>query len=191
MPLLQKVIFYKMSSDENALLTRMMERIHDPKRFVDLPDVINKRHELHPPVSPSELDGSERRLGFRLPGLLSRLYLEVGNGGFGPGYGLLALNEHGARNYHLNLVDQYLTMINNAPPDYPPWPQRFLTVCDWGDGITSVLDASDSAAPILRFRGDQYDGGPWESVMTAEAPTLYNWLEDWLDDQPLFKRVQS
>ena len=120
MPLLQKVIFYKMSSDENALLKRMMERIRDPKRFVDLPDVINKRRELHPPVTPSGLDDAERRLGFRLPKLLGRLYLQVGNGGFGPDYGLLALNEHGARNYHLNLVDEYLVLINNATPDYPP-----------------------------------------------------------------------
>src|SRR5690242_3913384 len=37
----------------------------------------------------------ERRLGFTLPALLKRLYAEIGNGGFGPGYGLIGLTNGG------------------------------------------------------------------------------------------------
>ena len=38
------------------------------------------------------LASDERRLGFRLPLLMKRLYREIGNGGFGPGYGLIGLS---------------------------------------------------------------------------------------------------
>jgi len=179
-----------MNSKEDVLLERVKERIRDPKRFVDLPDVVNKKYKLYPPVSLLDLEIAERRLGFPLPRLLSKLYLLIGNGGFGPGYGLLALNNMGAKNYHLNLVDEYLEMTHHTLPDYPPWPPRILTVCDWGDGITSVLNANDPVCPVLRFHGDKYEEGPWEKVMITEASSLQEWIEDWLDNKPLFSRVR-
>jgi hypothetical protein len=37
------------------------------------------------------IDESERILGFEVPLLLKLLCLQIGNGGFGPGYGLLDL----------------------------------------------------------------------------------------------------
>jgi len=40
------------------------------------------------PASPEAVDEAEEAFGFPLPGLLRRLYAEVGNGGFGPGYGI-------------------------------------------------------------------------------------------------------
>ncbi len=40
----------------------------------------------HPPLTISEIQDVERRLGFLLPPFLRRLYSEVANGGFGPGY---------------------------------------------------------------------------------------------------------
>src|SRR4026207_99320 len=110
-----------MKYKENILIEKIKERVEDPMRFVDLPDVINKAdfHKVHPPVSLDELELAEKRLGFQLPSLLRSLYLQIGNGGFGPGHGLLGLNDKGARNYHMNLVDWYLECVNHAHPDYP------------------------------------------------------------------------
>jgi hypothetical protein len=175
-----------MVSTENALINRLKERISDPKRFIDTPEAFP--YKIYPPVSPNELAQAEQRLGFQLPSLLGKLYLQVGNGGFGPGFGFLALNNKGAKNYHMNLVDWYLEGINNMHPDYPPWPRQFITICDWGDGIGSELDWTDPQGPIYRFNGDWYDDGPFESVMRFEAPSLQSWLEDWLNDRPLFER---
>ena len=44
-----------------------------------------------PPVTLSELVAAEQRMGCRLPELLKRLYTGVGNGGFGPQHGILAI----------------------------------------------------------------------------------------------------
>jgi len=46
-----------------------------------------------PVASLSEIQAAEAELGFELPPLLKRIYLEIGNGGchLGPGFGLLGL----------------------------------------------------------------------------------------------------
>ena len=52
--------------------------------------------EKLPPLKPASVDAveaAERRFGHAFPSLLRRLYLEVGNGGFGPGYGIIGLPE--------------------------------------------------------------------------------------------------
>jgi hypothetical protein len=43
---------------------------------------------IAPPATVAEVDAAEVALGFAIPPLLRRLYTEVGNGGFGPNYGL-------------------------------------------------------------------------------------------------------
>ena len=175
-----------MVSNETLLIKMLKKRIGDPKRFIDTPEAFP--YKIYPTVSLNELAQAEQRLGFQLPPLLGKLYLQVGNGGFGPGFGLLGLNNNGAKNYHMNLVDWYLEGINHMHPDYPPWPRQFITVCDWGDGIVSELDWTNPQGPIFRFNGDWYSDGPYEMVMRAEAPSLYSWLDDWLNDSPLFER---
>jgi hypothetical protein len=180
-----------MKMDEVTLLKAIKERANDPRRFVDLPNVINKKHELPPPVTPAELSQAEERLGFDLPELLRNLYLQVGDGGFGPGYGFLALNSNGAKKFPMNhLVDRYLDGIAFTHPDYPSWPRFFVTLCDWGDGIQSTMNAKDPAGAVMRCRGDAYVKGPWENVMRVEAASLHDWLEDWVNDLPLFERAQ-
>ena len=44
------------------------------------------------PVSAADIDAVEKALGQRLPPLLTEIYRFVGNGGFGPGYGLTGLS---------------------------------------------------------------------------------------------------
>lgn len=44
------------------------------------------------PVTESDVMQAEAMIGFALPSLLKRPYLEIGNGGFGPGDGLYPLN---------------------------------------------------------------------------------------------------
>ena len=179
-----------MSDHTDFLIAQLKIRISDPKRFVDMSFLGYGQHYSFAPVSPAELQDAQEKLGFQLPEFLRQLYAQVGNGGFGPGYGLLALNDKGAKNYHSNLVDWYLQSTTKAPPGYPPWPRFFVTICDWGDGITSLLNAADALGPIFRFRGDAYADGPWENVIKPEAPSMSVWLEEWLDNKPLFERGQ-
>jgi hypothetical protein len=50
---------------------------------------------LAPVATMGDLADAERRLGFALPSFYRRLLLEVGNGGFGPGYGLIGVPPNG------------------------------------------------------------------------------------------------
>lgn len=52
---------------------------------------------LYPPVNPYHLPEMEGRIGCKLPSFLRRVHTEVADGGFGPGFGLLGLGDHGYR----------------------------------------------------------------------------------------------
>jgi hypothetical protein len=67
----------------------LVQRIADPVRAADAK--LNEGAPLPPPATPEQLANAEALLGFELPPLLRRLYLEVANGWIGPGYGLIEL----------------------------------------------------------------------------------------------------
>jgi hypothetical protein len=106
----------------------------------------------------------------------------VGNGGFGPGYGLVGLDS-GPTIYDGDLVGHYLELIHNGPsPPYHPWPPQFITICDWGCNMTSELDWTDPNTAVFFFDGNHYEPEqPWQTAMTPEAPSLYAWFEKWLN----------
>ncbi len=169
--------------EEETLIQRLIERSRIPGRATDLPGT--PVHKAYPPVSHGELELAEQELGFRLPSLLQKMYLQVGNGGIGPGYGLLALNKNGAKNFHMSLVDWYQECIHFS--NGTVWPREFIDICNWGDGITSALKWTDPDSPVYRCHGDRYDEGPFERVMKMESPSLKTWLANWLDGLPLFE----
>jgi hypothetical protein len=72
-----------------SLVKELQERVADPRRAADC--AINEPRRPPAPISADQLGRVEQLLGFGLPEMLRALYLEVGNGGFGPGYGLLDL----------------------------------------------------------------------------------------------------
>lgn len=59
-----------------------------------------------PPANPGVVAAAEAEVGFRLPDLLRRMYLEVANGGFGPFYGLLGLDGGATDDLGYNALDQ-------------------------------------------------------------------------------------
>lgn len=86
-----------------------------------------------PPLRPAPLAAvreAEALAGMQLPTLLRRLYLEVGNGGFGPGYGLLGL-----RGGHTMGRINALTGLDRPAVDPDVSPRRLMIVCEWGCGI--------------------------------------------------------
>ena len=68
-------------------------------------------------------------MGLRLPRLLRQVYEQVGNGGFGPGYGLFGLPTS-AGDEKESAVGRY-RMLHRLQTD-PPWPLGLLPLCDWG-----------------------------------------------------------
>ena len=133
---------------------------------------------------------AEAALGFALPQLLRRLYLEVSDGDFGPG--LLPLYE---RRSALNpgvlgsLVNHYVewrsatreeidTVWGDTDDEDRPMvcPEKLLTIRDLGCNIYSCLDCSMPESPVLRN-----DNNISFRTYAVEAPSLHEWLENGLD----------
>ncbi|MGI4792044.1 MAG: hypothetical protein ACRYFS_24745 [Janthinobacterium lividum] len=102
--------------------------------------------------------------------------MEVGNGGFGPGDGILALSS---------------ALL----------PGRLYQLCDWGSGIRSALDCTRPEAPVIRIDANMAKADVPVRVPEAlhfdrasavkeacwiESPSLEEWLTGWLDGLPLF-----
>lgn len=148
----------------------------------------------YPPVIEAELQRAEQIIGFSLPPLLMRIYLEVGNGGFGPGYGLYTLfpfpgSAHGDRENFLvpayrerfEITPEQIEACKEMGLDGPPFfPERLLEICDHGCSIYSWLDCSQPKAPVLNS-----DQTADVNEFTIEASSLYAWFTSWLDDCPV------
>jgi hypothetical protein len=155
----------------NAKNSELIEKIQN---YLDSPDYEGNLH-ISEPLSIDELEAVEGELGFRLPTLLRDLYIQVGNGGFGPGYGILGLKDGWADDEDRSAFDLYQELfIENPqnPQDYY-WPDKLLPICDWGCAIYSCLDCTREDGPIWTW-----ERGELRSV--SEASSLNEWLENWL-----------
>jgi hypothetical protein len=129
---------------------------------------------LYPPAAQEVIARAEAHIGFQFPPLLRRLYLEVGNGGFGPGYGLFGVeggHPAGVAKDEQTIDALYLTL--RGDPEW--WPEKLLPICDWGCAIWSCLDCRTDDGPVVHVEGAS-EGDCW-----AASLTLGPWLEAWLD----------
>jgi hypothetical protein len=156
--------------------------------------VWSQYEEWYGPLVEEEVEESEALLGFPLPSFVRRLYTQVGNGGFGPGYGGVLGLVHGATDEsNLNAVERYRGWLEWQPDpgDYAlepdavvvpwEWPRGVLAICHWGCAIYSCIDCNHPDVPVLRFRQDCYH--PTVAVrdlMAPASPSFAAWLEAWL-----------
>ena len=150
-----------------------------------------------PPISGTAFDEEERRLGIRLPVLIKRLYTEVGNGGFGPGEGLLSLRPLSAADHPISYFHGKFRAARNRVD--AEWPSTIVPFCHWGDLILSCMDMSAELAdpPVIRFEPnmskldtlDFLQGRRFRGTgMIPEKETLSGWLEDWLEGREMLGR---
>lgn len=125
------------------------------------------------PASPSTVAAAERSMGARFPTLLRRLYLEIGNGGFGPGYGILGLEGGFTLGAAQNAVDSAAHYRDAAPGSGP-----LLPICEWGCAIVSLveLDTTDG-----RIWGDDPNCAPPGFSTYCQEIGLVEWLARWVD----------
>jgi hypothetical protein len=121
---------------------------------------------------------AERELGFGLPPLLKRIYLEIGNGGagLGPGFGILGLPGGYDNHDGWDIVKSSREMAS-----YLHWWDRTIVLCDWGCTMISCVDCSDDAFTVYRWDGNQFDmqsdvEEPSDELWQVEADTLEEWL---------------
>lgn len=137
-----------------------------------------------PTLTTERVRSAELELGFALPELLRRLYLQVGNGGFGPGDGIRPLSaELGTVKRPDETVVTLYASMREPNPDDPAWswPVGLLPICDWGCAIYSCVDVA--TGPPFRVVTYENRRGPLEPMDRALGVThasLSAWFEDWL-----------
>lgn len=165
---------------EDQVIEKIREWIVNPRKFTSA-----ARYRAATVFSPASLEHvreGEDRLGFPLPTLLKRMYLEIGNGGFGPGYGLYGVaggNTSDLANDQ-TIPDLYLEWEEWDEPAPIGWPKRWVPISDWGCCIESVIDCSTPEGRMV-FVLDGID-------RKDEGITFAQWMEDWAAGIDLFKR---
>ncbi|MGW7043178.1 SMI1/KNR4 family protein [Streptomyces avermitilis] len=133
---------------------------------------------LPEPVDTAALARAEAALGFPLPPLLAALYLRIGDGGFGPEYGLLPLLDSPPSGEPA-VVPQYLANRESGrkDPDWP-WPEGILPISHWGCGMYACVDCRTPQGTVLLFEPNADDA---HHAWYVDAPGLAQWLRTWLD----------
>ncbi|MEZ5992162.1 MAG: SMI1/KNR4 family protein [Planctomycetota bacterium] len=164
----------------DRLIKRLRERAGDAQLATDSVDVIPP--VVAPPVSAMGLEEAERRLGFALPTLLRRIFREVGNGGFGPAYGLLGLPGGAANEDGKDCVALY-ELFTAKDPDDPHWrwPNKLVPLGHLGCGMFACVDCSDERGAVVWFEPNPHaDGEPWDDCFLPLVESVQGWLEAWL-----------
>ncbi|MFD4545546.1 SMI1/KNR4 family protein [Streptomyces sp. NPDC058466] len=133
---------------------------------------------LPEPVDPAAITRAEAVLGFALPPLLAALYLRIGDGGFGPSYGLLPLLD-GSPSGEPAAVRQYLANRKSGrkDPDWP-WPSGILPISHWGCGMYACVDCHSPEGTVLLFEPNADEA---DDAWFVDAPDLATWLHTWLE----------
>lgn len=123
-------------------------------------------------AQPRAVDEAEARLGHRIPEPLRSLYLEVGNGGFGPGSGVLGLRG----GHHDALGATALDLL--ADPAWVAAPPGLWPLCSWGCAIYSLVDCRSTEATVWGF--DPNPEGAVPEALFRQQVTLTAWFDRWL-----------
>ncbi|MCU0686483.1 MAG: SMI1/KNR4 family protein [Polyangiaceae bacterium] len=149
-----------MTDDE--LIDALRHRIQNPNLRTD---VKANPSPFFPPVEWEAVVHAEAALGLTFPPLLSRLYREVGNGGFGPESGMVGLSGGHVDSSGQTLVELYGAFRTEG------WPRPLLPLWEWGGPAWACVDTRSSEGKIVTED---------ESGATLTAFDLHSWLESWL-----------
>jgi hypothetical protein len=131
-----------------------------------------------PPCAEARIAAAEAVLGFALPPALRQVYVEVADGGFGPGDGLYGLDA---------LLAKWRELTHEpVGPQGQEWPRNLLPIAgeDWdlicldrAGGRLIFWDVDEMAD----FEHEQESGDEaWNRAVKPEADSLEAWLERWL-----------
>lgn len=150
---------------------------------------------IYPTLTESEIQTIEKKLGFTLPNLLRRLYLEVSNGGYGPSYGILSFGEGLKADYNLDIIETYEQFCQIDPKDpFWKWPRKLLPICNLGCGMYICVDCSTFEGATVWFEPNPHnDGETWDNSFICFTNSIEEWLIAWLEntEEDLFNRAEK
>ena len=178
-----------MRASDQGLIQRLHERNADRERATD--GGMHPR-KLTPPAAIKTLHSVELEIGFKLPELLRTIYLSVGNGGFGPQYGIVG-TRGGSKLDRRTLETRYKGMIKlEAENSLWRWPKGLLPLASYGCGMWSCVDCEYKKLPMILWDPNNLDAGldgddarlNWGNTFWDQGQSLRAWLEGWLAEKP-------
>jgi hypothetical protein len=162
-----------------GLVSRIRARATHPDTVHDMAQGLSPAPRVYPQATPEQIAAEEQALGFRLPALYRRILTEIGNGGFGPGYGLLGV-QGGYPGFSEGSLSAFYVRCRREGPegDGAAWPEYVPPICTWGCGIYSCLDCGKSEVPVLVYNPDVHvlDKGILEATLTdAEGNVVWEY----------------
>ena len=153
-------------------------------------DLGGARHSRLKPGDPAEVANDERRLGIKFPPLMKRIYTEIGNGGFGPGCGLIGLTNGAPDDTGRTgpAIYNQLLCVDSEDPNWK-WPIGLLPICHWGCAILSCVDCADSHFRMRIFDPNVHLGGDWAGSFFEEAEAFETWIKEWASGVDLWEMM--
>jgi len=134
-----------------------------------------ERARVPGPLKAARLTLVEPILHAPLPRLLARILTEIGNGGMGPGYGILGI---GKRGHQTDLGQDGVNIAEQlVAGDWGSAPEGAYPLCHWGCGIMSFVTPD----------GQVWGWDPNPIDPDADVPFfledcgLREWLQSWLE----------
>jgi hypothetical protein len=156
-------------------------------KITDRDDV--SRPKLLRPATIMGLAADEASLGFQLPPLLKRIYVEIGNGGFGPGYGLIGMSSGAPDSTGKTSPEIYRLFRSGDTQDRAwSWPRCLLPICEWGCAIWSCIYCTAANFPLHIFDPNVHcDVNSWNDSFFEEAESFEVWIRAWAEGVDLWK----
>jgi len=122
----------------------------------------------------------ENKIGLTLPSVIKQLYLELGNGDFGPDYGFFLLQEEEG-NKKITLTQAYQELHGAKIKDWD-WEFSKLLVpfLYWGADIYSLIDCGDpNGAVYVLDENLKNENTTWQSCVWKHCDSILDWLKQW------------
>jgi hypothetical protein len=144
-----------------------------------------------PPATSEQIEAAEESLDFALPAFLKRCYATIGNGGFGPGVGLIGVPGGATDAHGSSIVDLYDTFSASNPDDEAwQWPDRVVPICHWSGAIYSCVDCSAPEGAVVCIDLSEYrPGHDLKRAMTPQSPSIEAWLRAWAEGVDLWQEM--
>jgi hypothetical protein len=159
--------------NEDQLIAAIRQRASNPATRTDFAD---RRHrEVGPLASADAIEAAGREMGCHFHQLHERLFKEVGNGGFGPGDGLVGIPGGSLDAEKRSVIE----LRQDLWPDHEKLQMSSVVpLCDWGCGIWCCVDCETGAVLSMSEFG-----------LRDLEQGLHSWFEDWTSGVDLWERM--
>jgi len=151
-------------------ITAIKWRAQNPNTIHDMAMGLSPTPTINPCIGEDEIVEAEKALCFKLPQLLKDILMQIGNGGFGPGYGLYQLQ---------TMVHIYLEYINNNRMN---WKKSLLPTLTWGCRYESSIDCLSEEGQVYFTEIIEYNennSSPIQIETKTQTQSFEKFMKDW------------